>query len=120
MYACVVEAAVVRSFGGDPWTEEWFVLRVVLLDSAYDGTVVKVGKGGLDVYGKHGAVCVVVQESLNKFVELFGAAGPSYGVLVWFESCRYLRCDVFGDGGGDDPTQYGATRDGAYTAVGFE
>ena len=90
--------------GRDPRPEEWFVFRVVLLDRVYDGTVVKVGEGGLDIYGKHGIVGVVVQESLNQFVKLFGAAGPSHGVSVWFEGHGYLRCDVFGDGGRDDPS----------------
>ena len=115
-----VDAAVVGGLGGDPWPEEWFVFRVVLLDSVYDGTVVKVGKGGLDVYGKHGVVCVVVQESLSKFVELFSAAGPSYCVLVWSEGRGYLRSDVFGDGGSNDPAWYGTARYGSYTAVRFE
>ena len=88
--AVVVKAAVVGGLGGDPWPEEWFVFWVVLLDGGYDGAVVKVGEGCFDIYGEHGIVGSVVEEGLCQLVKLFGAAGPSYGVLVGLKGRGYF------------------------------
>ena len=57
---CVVNTALVGGLSGDPWSEEWFVLGVVLLDGLYDGAVVEVGKCCLYVDGEDGVVGVVV------------------------------------------------------------
>ena len=58
------KVAVVACLSCDPWADEWFQFRVVLLNSSDDGVVVDVAEGCLYVNGKNGSSCVVVESGL--------------------------------------------------------
>ena len=86
---------MVGGASGDPWSQKWFVLWVVLSEGLYDGSMVEIGKGCGNIDREDSIVWVVV--------EFFGAYGSSNGILMWLEGSGDGRCDVLGDSAGDNP-----------------
>ena len=94
---------MVGGVSGDPWSQKWFVLWMVLSEGLYDGSMVEIGESRGDINRENGVVGAVVEEGLAEFVELFGASWSANCILVWFECCGNVGCDLLGDGAGDDP-----------------